>query len=264
LLELALVENIQRADLNALEEGQAYQTLRDEFGLKDEDIARRVGKSRVAVVNARRLIKLIPQAQQALLDNTISAGHGRALLRFEEPGEQLAALDLITRREISVRESERLGELAQNTALGGAARHALLAGQITPGQAQALLRIDDAAQQVSLLDQTLTLGLSSRETEQVADLVAEGVDVAKALSRIREGAVASDPAKPPVRALGSAPAEPQPKREQAAEDAASQRMFEEALATPVQLARSGSAIKLTITFYDDEQLQQFYDLVAGM
>ncbi|HEU5090678.1 MAG TPA: ParB/RepB/Spo0J family partition protein, partial [Roseiflexaceae bacterium] len=85
ILELALIENVQRADLNALEEARAYQTLADEFGLSDNEIARRLGKtSREAIANTRRLLQLVPEAQAAVLRGTITAGHGRALLMIKD------------------------------------------------------------------------------------------------------------------------------------------------------------------------------------
>src|SRR5262245_63022792 len=89
LLELALIENVQRADLNPLEEAQAYQALWEEFGLSDSQIARRVGKnSREVIANTRRLLKLVPEVQDAMLKGRISAGHGRALLKLETEPQQ--------------------------------------------------------------------------------------------------------------------------------------------------------------------------------
>jgi ParB family chromosome partitioning protein len=114
LLELALIENVQRADLNALEEAQAYQTLWEEFGLSDSQIARRVGKnSREVIANTRRLLKLAPEVQDAVLKNRISAGHGRALLKLETEPQQTQALDAILSDELSVREVEQLGDLTK-------------------------------------------------------------------------------------------------------------------------------------------------------
>lgn len=114
LLELALIENVQRADLNPIEEAHAYQSLKQEFGLSDEQIAQRVGKNnRVTITNTRRLLKLPPQAQQALLKNTISAGHGRALLKLETQDQQQIALDGILADELNVREVELLGDLVK-------------------------------------------------------------------------------------------------------------------------------------------------------
>ena len=114
LLELALIENVQRADLNALEEAQAYQALWEEFGLSDSQIARRVGKnSREVIANTRRLLKLAPEVQDAVLKNRISAGHGRALLKLEVEQQQIQALDAILSDELSVREVEQLGDLTK-------------------------------------------------------------------------------------------------------------------------------------------------------
>jgi ParB family chromosome partitioning protein len=263
LLELALVENVQRADLNALEEGLAYQTLKDEFGLSDEQIGRRVGKSRVTVVNTRRLIKLSPEARQALLDGRLTAGHGRALLRFEEVAEQDAALSLLLRRDLSVREAERLGELVHNPQLASEVRAATLSGAISMAQAQALLRLDEPAHQAEALERVLSMGLSARETEQLADLLAEGLGLSAALAHVRQPQPQGAPAP-----LGSSPRQAagddaRQARGQSPEDAEAQRLFEELLESPVQLTRSGGAIRLTVTFYSDEQLQQLYDRLAG-
>jgi ParB family transcriptional regulator, chromosome partitioning protein len=114
LLELALIENVQRADLNALEEAHAYQSLKDEFGLSDEMIAQRLGKnSRESITNTRRLLNLAPEAQQALLKNQISAGHGRALLKLKTAEQQQKALEVIIADEWNVRDVERLGDLVR-------------------------------------------------------------------------------------------------------------------------------------------------------
>jgi ParB family chromosome partitioning protein len=265
LLELALVENVQRADLNSLEEGLAYQTLKEEFGLTDEDIAQRVGKSRVAVVNARRLIKLIAPARQALLDGAISAGHGQALLRFEDVDSQSAALDLIVRRDMNVREAEQLGKIVLQGKLTPASRQALLGGTINPAQAQSLLRIEDPHQQVRALDAVLSQNLGARETERLCSLIADGVAFDSALSQVRDrGAILGG-----APTLGGAPpraaaaSEHRDSRQLSPEDAEAQRLFEEVLHTPVQLTRSGGAIRLTITVYNDEQLQGLYEQLGG-
>jgi ParB family chromosome partitioning protein len=107
-LELALIENIQRADLNALEEAGAYQHLAEEFGFSHEEIAQRVGKSRAAVSNTLRLLRLAPTVQQALVDGSISGGHARALLGLEALEAQEAALKVVIARELSVRQTEDL------------------------------------------------------------------------------------------------------------------------------------------------------------
>jgi ParB family chromosome partitioning protein len=108
LLELALVENVQRADLGALEAAEAYRQLAEDFGLSHEEIARRVGKSRVAVTNTLRLLKLPETVQKALAEQRISEGHGRALLALSTPHTQAAALQTILRHELNVRQTEDL------------------------------------------------------------------------------------------------------------------------------------------------------------
>lgn len=107
-LELALIENIQRADLNPLETAEAYRQLHEVFGLSHEEIARRVGKSRVAVTNTLRLLKAAPEVQEALLAGRISEGHARALLALPTPQAQAAALEMVLRRGLTVRETEDL------------------------------------------------------------------------------------------------------------------------------------------------------------
>jgi ParB family chromosome partitioning protein len=108
VLELALVENIQRADLNPLEEAAAYRQLVEEFGLTQEQVAERVGKSRSAVTNTLRLLRLPAQVCQALADGTISEGHARALLALPAPESQVAALKMVVDRDLNVRQTEEL------------------------------------------------------------------------------------------------------------------------------------------------------------
>ena len=108
MLELALVENVQRADLNPLEEAQAYQQLVDEFGLTQEEVAQRVGKSRVAVANTLRLLKAAPAVQEAVLNRTLSEGHARALLGLPRPDMQEAALKVVLKQGLNVRQTEEL------------------------------------------------------------------------------------------------------------------------------------------------------------
>lgn len=269
LLELALVENIQRADLNPLEEGRAYQTLKDEFGLKDDEIAQRVGKSRVAIVNARRLIKLIPAVQQALIAGTISAGHGRALLRLELPEHQAAALALIQRNELNVRESERLADLLQTSRLSHRGKQILLSGAVDIEHAQTVLELEDKAQQDAVLEAAVTHNLGVRETERLVKNLASGMPYKSAIGRIVGPAEAAPLGGAPARGAahpgGDAGDTFSATRLQSPspEDDATRRLFEEILATPVQIVRSHNIIRLTITLYNDEQLQALYDLMAG-
>ena len=107
-LEIALVENIQRADLNPLEEAVAFRQLVDEFDLTQEQVAERVGKSRVSVTNTLRLLRLPAAVKQALLDSTIREGHARALLALPTKEAQVAALKSVITRGLSVRQTEEL------------------------------------------------------------------------------------------------------------------------------------------------------------
>ena len=107
-LELALIENIQRENLTPLESAEAYQRLNDEFGLQQDQIADRVGKSRVAVTNTIRLLKLPDEAKKALSGGLISEGHARALLGLNSPQAQNAALQSVIKHELNVRQTEEL------------------------------------------------------------------------------------------------------------------------------------------------------------
>jgi len=108
MLEMALVENLQREDLNPLEEALAYQQLIEEFGLTHEEVARRVGKSRTAVTNTLRLLKAARPIQEALLAGKISEGHARALLALEREEAQAAALKAVLKKGLNVRQTEEL------------------------------------------------------------------------------------------------------------------------------------------------------------
>jgi ParB family chromosome partitioning protein len=107
-LELALVENVQRADLNPLEEAAAYQRLVQDFGLTQQEVARQVGKSRVAVANTLRLLALSEALKEALTNERITEGHARALLRLPDSETQLAVLRRVERDDLSVRQTEEL------------------------------------------------------------------------------------------------------------------------------------------------------------
>jgi len=108
VLELSLIENLQRADLNPIEEAQGYARLANEFGMRQEDIALKVGRSRAAVANAVRLLDLHPQVQIWLAQNLLSVGHAKVLLALKAPEEQLLAAETVLRRNATVRSTERL------------------------------------------------------------------------------------------------------------------------------------------------------------
>jgi ParB family transcriptional regulator, chromosome partitioning protein len=108
VLELSLIENLQRADLNPIEEAQGYARLASEFGLRQEDIASKVGRSRAAVANAMRLLDLHPQIQVWLTQDLLSVGHAKVLLGLKGAEEQLAVAQTVLRRSATVRATERL------------------------------------------------------------------------------------------------------------------------------------------------------------
>ena len=118
-LELALVENVQRRDINPIECAFAYKKLSDEFGLTQDQIAQKVGKSRVAVANAVRLLKLPEDVQQAIQEGHLSEGHARALLMVDSPMKLRTLFEATLRDGVSVRELERLARGEPRTPKGG-------------------------------------------------------------------------------------------------------------------------------------------------
>ena len=108
IVEISLIENIQREDLNPIEEAQAYKRLLNEFHLKQDEVAERVSKSRTAVTNSMRLLKLCDEVQQMVVNEMISTGHARALLSIEDPEEQYMIAQKVFDEKMSVREVEKL------------------------------------------------------------------------------------------------------------------------------------------------------------
>ncbi len=108
VLELALIENLQREDLNPIEEAEAYQKLADDFNLTHEEISKKIGKNRSTITNHLRLLRLTSRAKEALIDGLITAGHARALVTIEEEGLIDEYLDIIISGSLSVRQTEKL------------------------------------------------------------------------------------------------------------------------------------------------------------
>ena len=108
VVEISLIENIQREDLNPIEEAMAYKRLIEEFSLKQDEIAERVSKSRTAVTNSMRLLKLDSRVQQMLIDEMISAGHARAILSITEPETQYSVAMKVFDEKLSVRDTEKM------------------------------------------------------------------------------------------------------------------------------------------------------------
>ena len=113
VMEISLIENIQREDLNPIEEAMAYKNLMEEFHLKQDEIAEKVSKSRTAVTNSMRLLKLDKRVQQMMIDDMISAGHARTLITIEDPDVQYNIATKIFDEKLSVRETEKMVKLLQ-------------------------------------------------------------------------------------------------------------------------------------------------------
>lgn len=108
IMEISLIENIQREDLNPIEEALAYKRLLEEFKLKQDDVAERVSKSRTAVTNSMRLLKLNEKVQQMVIDEMLTTGHARALLGIEDQNQQYVVAQQIFDQKLSVRDTEKL------------------------------------------------------------------------------------------------------------------------------------------------------------
>ena len=118
IMEISLIENLQREDLNPIEEALAYKRLIDEFKLKQDEVAERVSKSRTAVTNAMRLLKLNEKVQQMVIDEMLTTGHARALLGIEDQDIQYVLAQQIFDQKLSVRDTEKLVKSMQNEKKG--------------------------------------------------------------------------------------------------------------------------------------------------
>ena len=114
IMEVALIENIQREDLNPVEEARAYQGLIDEYNLKQDEVAEKVSKSRTAITNSLRLLKLDERVLELLINESISSGHARALLGLSDPEQQYTIASKIFDEKLSVRETEKLVKSINN------------------------------------------------------------------------------------------------------------------------------------------------------
>ena len=145
VLELSLIENLQRADLNPIEEAQGYARLANEFGMRQEDIALKVGRSRAAVANALRLLDLHPQVQVWLAQNLLSVGHAKVLLALKAPEEQLLAAETVLRRNATVRSTERL--VARQLGIGRSRRRSRRVAAEVTGTGTAVEDLQNRLQQ---------------------------------------------------------------------------------------------------------------------
>jgi ParB family chromosome partitioning protein len=145
VLELSLIENLQRADLNPIEEAQGYARLASEFRMRQEDIALKVGRSRAAVANAMRLLDLHPQVQVWLAQDLLSVGHAKVLLALKAPEEQLLAAETVLRRNATVRSTERL--VARQLGIGRSRRKSRRAGAEQAASSAAIEELQNRLQE---------------------------------------------------------------------------------------------------------------------
>jgi ParB family chromosome partitioning protein len=233
MLELAIIENIQRADLNPLEEAYAYQQLMDEFGLTQELVAQRVGKGRSTVANLVRLLGLPKVIQEAVSNGRLSGAHARALLPLTTPELQLHGMELVIGLALNVRQTETLAKLLPLN-LPEAVMEAVLLGNISLGHAQALALLPTPEMQSNVTSQIIARQLTIMETEAlVKRLQAKKKPIAKIKTRL--------------------PAEMVSLRDQ----------FEHALGTRVSIEKSGNGGKIVLHYYSNEELQAIYDAIIG-
>ena len=164
-LQQALVENLHREDLNALEEAAGYQQLIDEFGLTQDDVASRVGRSRSAVANTIRLLALSPRAQQLLVEGSITAGHARALLAIESVDDQQSLAERIVAESLTVRETEEA--VRRLVAAQYAEDEASDAPGAAPAKPAALLEVESRL--AEHLDTRVAVTMSGRRGRLVVD-----------------------------------------------------------------------------------------------
>lgn len=232
MLEMALIENIQRADLNPLEEAAAYRQLMDEFGLTQAQVAQRVGKSRPAVANFVRLFDLPAEVQEAVVSGALSGGHARTLLALVEPEEQIMLMRTVQDQDLSVRQTEAIVRVAEQ--VPDKVRQALVQGRISAEHAQVLLRLPTAEQQLAMMQTIVNKGLSPQQA-------ADSVEKQLAGERPRSRSVA----KPPPEMVWL------------------ESRFQQSLGTRVNIQKSGEGGRVVIHFYSDEELQAIFEAIVG-
>jgi ParB family chromosome partitioning protein len=240
MLELALVENVQRSDLNALEEALAYRHLTEEFGLTQDQVARRVGKSRAAVTNTLRLLKAAHSVQEALLADKISEGHARALLGLKVE-EQETALGAVLERGLNVRQTEDLVNALRVPDLAPRVKTRLLEGKIDVGHAQALAKLENVERQEAALRTVVNQAYGVVQTEEL-------------VRRWLEPRQEKEPARKPSEETGA----------RKAETKSLESDFRRALEAEVKLTRNKEgAGELVVRFESDEDLHRIYERIVG-
>ena len=233
MLELALIENIQRDDLNTLEEALAYHQLISEFGLTQVEVAKRVGKSRPTVANMVRLLNLPENVQAAILEGKISGAHARALLPLPTPEAQTLVMDSIVEKGYSVRHVEALVTV-YSFDLSDDVKQAVVVGKISIDHAQVLLPLPTPEMQTELKDTIVERDLSVSQTEALI-----------------------------MKRLANKKPSPKPTKDLSPELADLEEQFRQSLGTRVNIRQGPSGGKVVIHYYSDEELQKIYESIVG-
>jgi ParB family chromosome partitioning protein len=233
MLELALIENIQRDDLNALEEALAYQQLISDFGLTQEEVARRVSKSRPTIANIVRLLSLPESVQAAIAEGKIRGAHARALIPLPSVEAQNSVLNSIIERGLSVRQVEALVSI-YSLEIPDEVKNAVAAGKISAEHAIALLPLPTPEMQNEVKDIIIAQDLSIRQTESL---------VGKRLTSEKPKAKPAKEVSPELIDL---------------ED-----QFRVSLGTRVNIQPGPEGGKIVIHYYSDEELQKIYSVITG-
>ncbi len=233
MLELAIIENVQRADLNALEEALAYQQLIEDFGMTQEQISQSVGKGRSTVANLLRLLTLPESIQQAVINGEISGAHARALLPLEAEAQQVQAMNQIINLRLSVRQTETLVKL-QSLKVNSDVREGVLLGQISFNHAQVLEDLPTPEMQTDVLKQIIVHNLTLEETKLI---------IARRLTNRAPKKKLKKTLSPALKDL--------------------QNQFEQSLGTQVTINKKRKGGQVVIDYYSDEELQAIYDVIVG-
>jgi ParB family chromosome partitioning protein len=233
MLELALIENIQRDDLNALEEALAYQQLIEEFGLTQAEVASHVGKSRSTVANMIRLLNLPESIRAMVAEGQISGAHARALLPLANPEAQNLVAASIVKNDLSVRQVEMVVS-ASKLDVAEEVKNSVYEAHLTLDHAMALLPLNSTAAQIDIMNMVIQRKLSLAQTEGL---------VAKRLS-----------SKKP---------EPRPRYALPPELLDLESQFRLSLGTKVNIQQGDKGGQVVIHYYSKEELQAIYEAIVG-
>jgi len=233
MLELALIENIQRDDLNALEEALAYQQLIEEFGLTQAEVARQVGKNRSTVANMIRLLNLPESIRALVAEGQISGAHARALLPLDAPEAQGIVAATIIKHDLSVRQVEAVVS-ASKLDVPEKIKKSVYEGYLSLDHAAALLPLDNEAAQIEIMNMVVQRELSVAQTESLV-----------------------------ANRLATKKPEPKPRRMLPPELLDLESQFRLSLGTKVNIQQGDKGGRVVIHYFSKEELQAIYEAIVG-